>query len=203
VTAGQPASSLAGKVVVNRAMSLDGFIAGPDDSMDWVFEFATPDEVPDVMQATGAMLSGRRTHEVGERDAGKPSGDAYGGLWHGPVFVLTHRPPAAAPPGVTFLSGDIEAAVTTARAAAGGKDLEVLGANVTGQCLRAGLVDEIFVLVLPVLLGRGTPFFTAPELARVNLELVSARQAGLVTAMRYRVAAADRPADDRDREEVA
>ena len=190
VSPDQPESRPAGKVVVNRAMSLDGFIAGPADSMDWVFEYATPDQVPDVMQATGAMLCGRRTHDVGERDTGKPSGDAYGGLWHGPVFVLTHRPPAAPRPGLTFLSGDIGAAVATARAAAGGKDLEVLGGDVTGQCLRAGLIDEIFVLVLPVLLGRGTPFFTAPDLARVNLELVSAAQAGPVSAMRYRVVTA-------------
>ena len=131
------------KVVVNRAMSLDGFVAGPDDSMHWVFEYATPDQVPDVMNATGAMLCGRRTHDVGERDAGKLSGDAYGGPWHGPVFVLTHRPPPAPPDGQhTFLSGDIATAVATANSAAGDKDLEVLGSDVTGQRLRRGLVDE-------------------------------------------------------------
>jgi dihydrofolate reductase len=177
-----------GKVVVNRAMSLDGFVAGQDDSMDWVFEYATPDQVPDVMAATGAMLCGRHTYDVGQRDAGKLSGDAYGGLWSGPVFVLTHRPLPAPPDDQhAFVSGDIAAAVATARAAADGKDLEVLGSDVTGQCLRAGLIDEIYVLILPVLLGRGTPLVTGPGLDRVNLAPVCSTTSGAVTAMRFRV----------------
>lgn len=181
---------MTGKVVVNRAMSLDGFVAGPDDSMDWVFEYATPDQVPDVMAATGAMLCGRRTFDVGQRDAGKVSGDAYGGLWRGPVFVLTHRPPAEPPDDQhTFLSGDIGAAVATAKAAAGERDVEVLGSDVTAQCLSRRLVDEIFVLTLPVLLGRGTPLFTATGPDRVNLEPISSTASAGVTAMRFRVAA--------------
>jgi dihydrofolate reductase len=177
-----------GKVVVNRAMSLDGFVAGPDDSMDWVFEYATPDQESDVMAASGAMLCGRRTYDVGQRDAGKLSGDAYGGLWSGPVFVLTHRPPLTPPDDLhTFLSGDISAAVATARAAAGGKDVEVLGSDITRQCLQAGLVDEIYVLILPVVLGGGTPLVTGAGLDRVNLAPVSSLATGVVTAMRFRV----------------
>lgn len=179
---------MTGKVVVNRAMSLDGFVAGPDDSMDWVFEYATPDQAGDVMAATGAMLCGRRTYDVGQRDAGKLSGDAYGGLWSGPVYVLTHRPPPAPPDDLhTFLSGDIGAAVATARAAAGGKDVEVLGSDVTGQCLQAGLIDEIYVLILPVVLGRGTPLVTGDMADRVSLAPVSSTTSGAVTAMRFRV----------------
>src|SRR5215471_2144169 len=160
-------------------MSLDGFVAGPDDSMDWVFEYATPDQESEVMAATGAMLCGRRTYDVGQRDAGKLSGDAYGGLWSGPVFVLTHRPPPAPPDDQhTFLSGDIAAAVATARAAAGGRDLEVLGSDVTRQCLQAGLIDEIYVLILPVVLGRGTPLVTGTGLDRVGLVPVSSAPVG-------------------------
>jgi len=177
-----------GKVVVNRAMSLDGFVAGPDDSMDWVFEYATPDQESDVMAATGAMLCGRRTYDVGQRDAGKLSGDAYGGLWSGPVFVLTHRPPPAPPDDLhTFVSGDISAAVATARAAAAGRDVEVLGSDITGQCLQAGLIDEIYVLILPVVLGRGTPLVTGAGVDRVSLAPVSVTTSGAVTAMRFRV----------------
>jgi dihydrofolate reductase len=61
-----------GKVVVNRAMSLDGFIAGPGDAMDWIFGSMGPvqQESPEIMAATGAMLVGRRTYEVGKRLAG-------------------------------------------------------------------------------------------------------------------------------------
>lgn len=147
-------------------MSLDGFIAGPGDSMDWVFDFATPEEFPAIIAATGAMLSGRRSYDVGQRDAGKPSGEAYGGAWQGPSFVLTHRPPAD--PDVTFLSGDIEPAVAIATAAAGDRDLVVVGADVSRQCLDRGLVDEILVLVLPVLLGAGTRFYSSAAARRVD-----------------------------------
>ena len=184
---GRPGS--VGKVVVNRTMSLDGFVSGPDDAMDWVFEFTHPSEIPAVMAATDAMLCGRRSYDVGQRDAGKLSGEAYGGLWSGPVFVLTHRPPAGPPgPAVTFLSGDITAAVGTARAAAAGKDVEVIGTDVATQCLRHGLVDEILVLVLPVLLGGGTPLFSPEGPDRVNLEPVSSDRIGSATSMRFRVA---------------
>ena len=56
-----------GNVVVNRSMSLDGFIAGPGDAMDWIFDFVAPDEFPEIAAATGAMLIGRRTYDVGNR----------------------------------------------------------------------------------------------------------------------------------------
>ena len=70
------------------------------------------------MAATGAIIAGRRTYEVGQRDTGKPSGEAYEGAWQGAQFVLTHQPPKAPnDPAVTFLSDDIEAAIATARKA--------------------------------------------------------------------------------------
>jgi dihydrofolate reductase len=187
VTAVVDGGPQAGNVVVQVAMSLDGFIAGPGHSMDWVFEFTTPEEVPDLIQATGAMLSGRNTYEVGERDAGKPSGDAYGGAWNGPVFVLTHQPPDNPRPGVTFLSGDIAAAVATARQAAGEKDLILLGADVAAQCLERGLVDEIQLMMLPVLLGDGVRLYGSDGAARVNLTPAGCDQSGDVTFLRYRV----------------
>ena len=61
-----------GKVVVNRCMSLDGFTAGPADAMDWIFDYMRAEDFPEVMAGTGAMLSGRRTYEVGKRIAGEP-----------------------------------------------------------------------------------------------------------------------------------
>jgi dihydrofolate reductase len=174
-----------GKVVVNRAMSLDGFIAGPGDAMDWVAEFVPPDELGRQAAATGAMLVGRRTADVGARmQAEKPGSVDY--PFSGPVFVLTHRPPDAPDPGGTFLTGDIGEAVATARSAAGGKDLEILGADVASQCLRQGLVDEILVYVLPVLLGDGMRF-APPRLPRIDLEPVSSTRSGAVTILRFRV----------------
>ncbi|MFD5625818.1 dihydrofolate reductase family protein [Streptomyces sp. NPDC127072] len=171
----------AGKVVVNRAMSLDGFIAGPGHAMGWIGEHLTPDAFPEVMEATGAMLVGRGTYEVARGMTAQET--AYEG---GAQFVLTHEPPAEPDPGVVFLTCDIEEAVATARSAAGGKNLEILGADVAAQCLRRGLVDEILVYVLPVLLGDGVRF-APPTLDRIDLEPFSNTQSGAVTMLRFRV----------------
>jgi dihydrofolate reductase len=77
--------------------------------------------------------------------------------------------------------------VATALAAAGGKNLEIIGADVARQCLQRGLVDEILVYVLPVLLGDGVRFFSSPGLARIDLEPLGSRQSGAVTILRFRV----------------
>ena len=169
------------KVVVNRAMSLDGFIAGPDNAMDWVIECMKDDPFPEVMSATGAMLIGRGTHEVAQRMSAEETD--YDG---GPVFVLTHQPPDEPVHGVTFLTCDLAEAVATARAAAGGKNVEILGADLASQCLQRGLVDEILVYVLPVLLGDGVRFSTS-GLGRIDLEPLSNTQSGAVTMLRFRV----------------
>jgi dihydrofolate reductase len=170
-----------GKVVVNRAMSLDGFIAGPDHAMDWIFEYLTADAVPEVMEATGAMLVGRGTYEVAKRMAAE--GATYDG---GAQFVLTHAAPDEPDPTVTFLTCGLEEAVATARSAAGGKNLEILGADVAAQCLQRGLVDEVLVYVLPVLLGDGVRF-SPPSLGRIDLEPFANIQSGAVTMLRFRV----------------
>src|ERR1700733_7878013 len=81
---------------------------------------------------------------------------------------------------------DIGEAVATALSAAGGKNLEILGADVAGQCFSRGLVDEILVYVLPVLLGDGIPF-SAPSLPRIDLEPLSSARSGAVTILRFRV----------------
>jgi dihydrofolate reductase len=178
-----------GKVVVNRAMSLDGFIAAPGHAMDWgagrkLAEFVAANDFHEVAAATGAMLVGRRTSDVGDRmKAEEPDSADY--PFSGPVFVLTHRPPEEPRPGVTYLSGDIGKAVATARRAAGGKNVEILGADVAGQCLRLGLVDEILVYLLPVLLGDGI-HFSAPGVPRIDLEPLSSTRSGVATILRFR-----------------
>jgi dihydrofolate reductase len=178
-----------GKVVVNRAMSLDGFIAAPGHVIDWgsgrtLADFVDREDFNQVAAATGAMLVGRRTSDVGDRmQAEDPGSMDY--PFSGPVFVLTHRPPESPGPGVRYLSGDIGEAVTTAKRAAGGKNLEILGADVAGQCLRRGLVDEILVYVIPVLLGDGINI-SAPGLPRIDLEPLSVKRSGATTMLRFR-----------------
>jgi len=102
------------------------------------------------------------------------------------MFLLSHTPLDPPDPDVTVLSGDIREAVATALAAAGGKDLEILGADVAAQCLRAGLVDEILVYLLPVLLGDGVRF-TPPGLATIQLAQISSNRPRDATMIRYRV----------------
>ena len=188
-----------GRVVVNRAMSLDGFIAAPGHVVEWgagrtVADFVGQDQIREQAAATGAMLVGRRTADVGERmEAEEPGSVDY--PFSGPMFILTHRPPETRTPGVTYLSGDIGEAVATARRAAGGKNLEILGADVAGQCLRRGLVDEILVYVLPVLLGDGI-HFSAPGTPPIDLEPLSSTRSGDVTILRFRPACSRRARGD-------
>jgi dihydrofolate reductase len=174
-----------GKVVVNRAMSLDGFIAGPGDSMDWGPTLVPPDDVAAIAAETGAMLVGRRTWDVGAKmEAEDPGRTDY--PFSGAMFLLSHRPLDPPDPGVSVLSGDIGDAVATALDAAGGKNLEILGADVAAQCFQRGLIDEVLVYVLPVLLGDGVRF-SAPGMTRTELEPLSSRRSGDTTILRFRV----------------
>jgi dihydrofolate reductase len=176
-----------GKVVWSATMSLDGFIAGPDDAMGWVFDYSGPNpQVDEVIERTGAVLAGRRSYEVGRRAERPELEEAFGGGWVGAQFVLTHRSHDPDPAN-TFLSGDIVDAVALALAAAGGKDLNIIGADVARQCLAAGLIDEIVVFVAPVLLGDGVRLVSRLDEAPVELEPLEVSRAGSVTTLRFRV----------------
>jgi dihydrofolate reductase len=177
------------EVIWHVTMSLDGFIAGPDDAMDWVFEMeSAPSAMADeVMKTTGAILAGRRWYDVATSRYGGRQG-IYGGAWTGPVFVLTHRPPdAPEDPAITFLSDGIHEAVATARAAAKGKTLGIFGASTARQCLHAQLLDEIVVHLAPVLLGDGVRLYDEPGGRRVGLVRTALEESGQVTDLRFRV----------------
>ena len=178
-----------GKVLWHVTLSLDGYIAGPDDEMEWAFEYGEESQLADeTMHATGAILAGRRWHDVATKKYGGREG-IYGGAWSGPVFVLTHHPPTSPEdPEIRFLSGEIDEAVATARAAAEGKNVEVFGANIAQQCLHAGLLDEIRVHLAPVLLGDGVRFYGGPGLGSVQLVRTSVAESGQLTDLHFQVA---------------
>jgi dihydrofolate reductase len=168
------------------AMSLDGFIAGPGDDMGWVFDYGGPSETFDEMvSTTGAIVMGRRTFEVEDRE--RPG--IYGGAWHGALFVLTHEPPATVSDWMTgtFVHDGIEDAVARAKEAAGEKRVGLLGASIARQCLDAGLLDEIVVQVAPIMLGGGVRLFDPPEPQRVRLEKTGVTESGQLTDLRFRV----------------
>lgn len=166
------------KVLWHITMSLDGFAAGPGDDMAWLFGggYATdPRHTRDLLNRIGALLIGHRTYHGGASGQGAKTatGAAYGGAFHGPQFVYTRDDPAAAAPGFTFLGGSIAEAVATAKQAAGGKYLAILGPATARKVLEAGLLDEILVHVAPVLLGDGIRLFSHPGARPVRLEPVS------------------------------
>jgi dihydrofolate reductase len=178
-----------GKLLWHTMMSLDGFIAGPNDDMQWVFgvDGGAGETVDDVLGSTGALLVGRRTQDVEDRL--QPG--FYGGAFRGPFFVLRHDPPSEPPvvKGVTgrFLDMGIDEAVGIAKKAADGGDVVLLGATVARQCLEAGLLDEIIVHVAPVLVGDGVRLFERTGGSVVKLEPISSAVEGQMTVVRYSV----------------
>jgi dihydrofolate reductase/uncharacterized protein YhbP (UPF0306 family) len=176
-----------GRIIWHVTMSLDGFIAGVDDAMDWVFGWPGPNPVADEVVANiGAIVVGRRTYEVEDRQRG----GFYGSAWKGPFFVLTHRPPATVPDWMTgtFVDADIDDAVARARTAAGDRNVVLFGADVARQAIERGLLDEIVVHLAPVLLGDGVRLFDVPGGARIDLEPTGVTTSGQVTNLRFRVA---------------
>lgn len=193
-------------VTAHMSMSLDGYVADPNDGVDEVFDwyFSGDVEVPvasgtsgftfrvsppsaehlrDLTAEIGAMLTGRRTFE---------RADGWGGQhpWEVPAFVVTHSVPDGWPrPGSTvqFVTDGIESAVAQAKAAAGGRSVGVHGAQTIQQLLNAGLLDEIHVDVAAVLLGDGVRLFEHLEKTPIVLGNPTAVAGVGVTHLRYPV----------------
>jgi len=180
-----------GIVRVTTTMSLDGFMAGPDDDMDWVFDYAgdiPEDASQELIDSTGAIVAGRGSYNVGRRSTRPETSKPFGGRWSGPQFVLTHDPPDdEEDESITFVSGDIRTAVATAMDAAGGKNVLIFGANTANQCLDEGLVDDILIFLLPMLLGEGVRLFDAGGSRRIELEPIDITRWGQVGNLQYRV----------------
>lgn len=174
------------KLLYSVTMSVDGFIAGPNGDMSWMVPFLGPNPLVDeLVHRIGSLLVGRRTYGGDDPYRGtEHEGEAFGGAWSGPQFVLTHHPPATAVPGTTFLTDLGEAAAL----AAGERYVNVLGAQVARQCIEQGVLDEVLVCVAPVLLGDGVRLFEHPGGATVRLERLQVNEAPLATNVWFRVA---------------
>lgn len=194
-------------VTCDLTVSLDGFLAGPHQTMDnplgvggeelhrWQFEepVANAAELEGILSA-GAYIMGRNMF-AGPGPG--PWGEGWRGWWgeeppyHAPVFVLTHhpRPPLVMDGGTTFyfVEDGIEPALARAREAAAGKDVAVAGgAETARQYLSAGLIDELRLHISPLLLGAGERLLD--NVRNVTLEPVEVSGTSLVTHIRYRVA---------------
>ena len=133
------------------------------------------------MDATGAVLAGRRTVE---------QVDHWGGDHHGvPIFVVSHRPPGpsvANYPSVTYVTDGIESAMAQAKAAAGSRDVMVHGAYTAQRALEAGVLDELQIHQIPVLFGSGRRLFDVLP-SRIELEIARVIDTPEATHVRYRV----------------
>ncbi len=171
-----------GKVLWHFTMSLDGFVAGPNNDMDWMLGVShRPGLIDEYVESTGAVLGGRKGW-----DAYPDPSAIYGGAWEGPLFVLTHHPEDATPAnGVTFLTCDPAEAVRIGLEAAGGKNLEVFSPTIGRQLLERGLIDEIDLHIAPVLLGDGIRLFDNPGGGPVRLELLNSDDPSAAVNVRY------------------
>ena len=180
----RPPTSMA-TVIAGMTMSLDGFVTDPSGSVDRLYPDLAALQGTAYMNAlieeTGAVLMGRRAFEM----ADDPDWFVGNYEFQVPIFVLTHEPPRVAPKQdehltFTFVTDGVESAVSQAKAAAGDRAVTVVGGvDVIRQLLRAGLVDELRMDVMPVLLGGG---LESLRLERIGVEHVGAR-----TSLRFRV----------------
>lgn len=187
--------------VLDMSMSLDGFIAGPNEGPgnglgdggerlhDWAAAAigggrleGADGEVFDELMSTGAVVAGRQTFELADG-------------WHGdhhdgaPIFIYSRREPGidiSRWPLVTYVP-DVATALTRAKHAAGDKDVLVHGAAVAQLALAAGLLDELQIHLVPVLLGQGRRLFDHLAAEHVELKCIRILEGGAVTHLRYRV----------------
>jgi len=200
-----------GKVVFNMTVSLDGFVAGPNDSpenglgdggdalFNWYFSGDT--EVPisdgnmvlkvspqsaellnESMGNYGAGVWGRKTFDIAHGWQGHPPGS--------PAFIVTHAVPQewsyeGSP--FSFVTNGIESAIRQAKQAAGDKDVVVCTASILQQCLNLGLMDEIHVDVVPLLLGKGVRLFDHLNIEPIELDSIRVVAAPGVTHLGFRV----------------
>ena len=164
------------------ATSLDGFIATEDDSLDWLFPLGDVNDTsyPGFIEQVGALAMGSATYEWMLRNADRVAADT-GSAWpyRQPTWIFSRRvlPPIAGAD-TRFAQGDVRPVHAEMRKAAGSKNIWIVGGgDLAGQFFDAGLLDELFVQVGSVTLGRGKPLFprrvTAPP-----LRLLSARRVG-------------------------
>lgn len=194
------------KVVTEFSVSLDGFVAGPNDSPalslgeggerlfawysggDTALALSATDMVFQVSRASaellqgewamqGAMVTGRRMFDIAGAWQGKPPGGP-------PCFVVTHAAPqewvkVGSP--FTFVTDGVASAIRQAQAAAGDKIVSVSSANIMQQCIEAGLLDEVWIDLVPVLLGGGVRLFDRLGVTPLDLERISVVAAPEVT----------------------
>jgi dihydrofolate reductase len=165
-----------GQVHAGIVMSLDGFVQDRDGKTALLYpafdELIASDLMQQIIATTGAVVMGRTTYD-------RSHGDYTGYEFQVPLFIVTHKAPETTAKGendklsITFVTDGVKSAVKKAHTAAGDKNVVVVGgANVIQQCLKAGLVDELQIDLMPVLLGDGLRLFEHLETEQIRLEKI-------------------------------
>jgi len=179
-------------VLLDMAMSLDGFISGPNGEdhglHDYFFSPAGPtaEVIEEGFERTGTIIMGRRAYDIGAVQDGFADNP-----YQVPTFVLTHRVPQRISKGAesfVFVTDGIESALEQARAVTDDRDVVIGGgANIVQQYLQAGLIDEIQIHLVHTLLGQGVRLFDHPGAGQTNLERVRVIEGSGVTHLRFQV----------------
>lgn len=206
-----------GTVALDKSISLDGYIAGPNagpenplgDGGMQIFDWMMADHAAgdsdtgamlseawdemfhDTFTATGAVIMGKRMFENIDSPNGWVAPDGTAFTW--PCFVLTHEarePVTKGQTPFTFVNDGVESALAQARAAAGDKNIGLAGASVAQQFIRAGLLDEIHLHLVPVFLGGGVRLFDHLGISSRDLEFTAGKQLAGVTHLAFRFAPA-------------
>jgi len=180
-----------GNVIIGATLSLDGFMNDRNGDVSRLYPdlqaLRTNEMLQEEIWTTGAVVMGRHTYDMAQ-------GDLTDYEYQVPIFVLTHHIPEQVVKGendqltVTFVTEGIQSAIERARAAAGDKQVTVVGgANTAQQCLRAGLVDEIHLGIVPVLFGEGLRFFEPHVNEQMQLERTRVFESPTRTDLWFRV----------------
>lgn len=188
------------KVVGGMTLSLDGFASDPHGDVSRLYpdlgELRNTEMLQEEIRTTGAVVMGRTSYNMGDPDS---FAEHY--EFQVPIFVLTHHIPEKKPREtaaltVTFVTEGIESAIAQAKAAAGDRNVILIGASINQQCLNAGLCDELHMGFMPVLLGDGLRLFEHVDAPRISLEKIRVFEAGPRTDIWFRVVKSGAQAGD-------
>lgn len=179
------------RVSAGMSMSLDGFVSDRNGEVGLLYPdmeaMRQTEGLQEAIRSTGAVVMGRRSYEMG-------NGDYTGYEFQVPIFVLMHQAPEQVAKGendeltFTFVTEGIERVIDRAKAAAGDKDVTMVGgASTIHQCIEASLVDELHIDLRSVLLGDGLRLFDRSGALPIELESIGASESPGVTHLRYRV----------------
>ena len=192
------------KVVSSFTMSLDGFIAGPNDDVGPLFKWYTSGDsafplphtnrvfkmssaslklFQDAFKTTGALVTGRGDFNASNAWGGKPPFDV-------PTFIVTHTPPqewVKEDSPFKFVTEGVASAIEQAKQVAGDKNVLVGGSKIVQQAIKAGLIDEIYIDLASILLGDGISLFGTLGIQPLDLERFLVVEGKDVTHLRYRI----------------